>query len=235
MSKKTNYYESSPSYGLIRKEFKRFNDLELFTGKSYLFTRLNKIKIWYGSSSKAKDKKAILGIEANYRLAKENKENLNRHTCEIKASNIIVKELKLTKTDYFCKINLCFDDVLTYIKLQSRNGKSIELGDYDAKYAKNISFNSDKDSHIIQTFHGYYDNEGIRALGMRHISKSKYCLVNNIDILYLRHKIKNDEKLKQYWENEKNINKLNMGMKAVAKLAMLPDNPFSYVFKYLII
>ena len=235
MSKKTNYFESSPSYGLIRNKFKRFNDLELFTGKSYLFTRLNKIKIWYGSSPNARDKKAILGIEANYRLANKNNENVNRHTCEIKASNIIVKELKLKKTDYFCKINLCFDDVLTYIKLQSRNGKSIELGDYDAKYAKNISFNSDKDSHIIQTLHGYYDNEGIRALGMRHISKSKYCLVNNIDILYLRHKIKNDEKLKQYWENEKNINKLNMGMKAVAKLAMLPDNPFSYVFKYLII
>ena len=235
MSKKTNYFESSPSYGLIRNKFKRFNDLELFTGKSYLFTRLNKIKIWYGSSPNAINKKAILGIEANYRLANKNNETLNRHTCEIKASNIIVKELKLTKTDYFCKINLCFDDVLTYIKLQSRNGKSIELGDYDAKYAKNISFNSDKDSHIIQTLHGYYDNEGIRALGMRHISKSKYCLVNNIDILYIRHKIKNDEKLKQYWENEKNINKLNMGMKAVAKLAMLPDNPFSYVFKYLII
>ena len=235
MSKKANYFESSPSYGLIRNKFKRFNDLELFTGKSYLFTRLNKIKIWYGSSSKAKDKKAILGIEANYRLANKNNENLNRHTCEIKASNIIVKELKLAKADYFCKINLCFDDVLTYIKLQSRNGKSIELGDYDAKQVKNISFNTDKDSHIIQTLHGYYDNEGIRALGMRHISNSKYCLVNNIDILYLRHKIKNDEKLKQYWENEKNINKLNMGMKAVAKLAMLPDNPFSYVFKYLII
>ena len=235
MSIKTNYFESSPSYGLIRNKFKRFNDLELFTGKSYLFTRLNKIKIWYGSSPNARDKKAILGIEANYRLANKNNETLNRHTCEIKASNIIVKELKLAKADYFCKINLCFDDVLTYIKLQSRNGKSIELGDYDAKYAKNISFNSDKDSHIIQTLHGYYDNEGIRALGMRHISKSKYCLVNNIDILYLRHKIKNDEKLKQYWENEKNINKLNMGMKAVAKLAMLPDNPFSYVFKYLII
>ena len=235
MSIKTNYFESSPSYGLIRNKFKRFNDLELFTGKSYLFTRLNKIKIWYGSSPNAINKKAILGIEANYRLANKNNETLNRHTCEIKASNIIVKELKLAKADYFCKINLCFDDVLTYIKLQSRNGKSIELGDYDAKYAKNISFNSDKDSHIIQTLHGYYDNEGIRALGMRHISKSKYCLVNNIDILYLRHKIKNDEKLKQYWENEKNINKLNMGMKAVAKLAMLPDNPFSYVFKYLII
>ena len=125
--------------------------------------------------------------------------------------------------------------MITYIKLKSKNGKKIELGEYDENTAKKITFIFKKEPHIIQSLHGYYDESGIRALGMRHISALKYCLINNIEILTLRHIIKNNEKKKEYWENEKNIEKLNLGMKAVVKLAMLPDNPFAFVFKYLVI
>ena len=241
MKKRKNYFESSPSYGLILKEFKRFNDLELFKGKSYLFTRLNKIKLWYGTAIKDKDKdsktnnnKAILGVEANYRLLKKPKGNLNRHTSPLNSNDIITKELKLDNNDYFCKLNLCFDDVITYIKLESKNGKKIELGNYNESTAKNIWFNNDKENHIIQTLNGFYDDKGIRALGVRHISLSRYGFINKFEILVLRYRIKKNEQQKKYWENEKNIKKINIGMQAVVKAAMLPDNSFGYVFKYLV-
>ena len=69
-----DYFLSSPSYGMINPmESKRFNDMKLFIGKSYLFTKLKKIKVWFGTpsdKSKQNNKKAVLGIETEYKLIK---------------------------------------------------------------------------------------------------------------------------------------------------------------------
>ena len=53
-----------------------------------------------------------------------------------------------------------------------------------------------------------------------------------IDILRLRHIIKNDIKIKEYWENKNNFEKLDFTMKAIVKMVLLPDSPFSIIFRF---
>ena len=237
MSKK--YFISSPSYGFITKKFSRFNDLNLFKTKSYLFTKLNKIKIWYGPATVKginKQPKVILGIEPNYRFLGKNDEKPKRYLAKLSSNDIEVKELALkNNSDYFCKIYLCVEDIITYIKLVSKNGEVLEIGNFDEKTSKNISFNNDKNPHLIQTLHGFYDDAGLRALGVRHIQANKYFFINNMDILTLRYKVRHDNNFKKHWEKQENLDKLNVRMKAIVKLIFLPDNQFGYVFKYMII
>ena len=237
MSKK--YFISSPSYGFIENnKFKRFNDLYLFKAKSYLFTKLNQIKIWYGSASeeKKKDKrKIILGLESNYRLLGKNLQDKNRHLAKINSNDIETKELKLKdSSDYFSKMYLCVEDVITYLKFESNKGEVLEIGNFNQNTKKDISFNNDQNPHIIQTLHGFYDEMGLRALGARHIQANRYYFLNNMEILVIRHKIKHNNKFKEKWEKPENINNLNLGMKAILKLAFLPDNQFGFVFKFMI-
>ena len=81
MSKK--YFISSPSYGMIDNQeyLERFNDMNLFKAKTYLFTKLIKVKVWYGSPSvtpKSEAPNVVLGIEGDYKLlSKENKTKTN--------------------------------------------------------------------------------------------------------------------------------------------------------------
>ena len=141
MSKK--YFISSPSYGFISKKFSRFNDLNLFKTKSYLFTKLNKIKIWYGPATVKginKQPKVILGIEPNYRFLGKNDEKPKRYISKLSSNDIEVKELTLkNNSDYFCKMYLCVEDIITYIKLVSKNGEVLESG----KLVKKDEFNTD--------------------------------------------------------------------------------------------
>ena len=231
----TNYFLSSPRYGMI--DFKnsiRFNDMKLFTAKSYLFTKLKKIKVWYGTpSDKSKDKKdkAVLGIEAEYKLLKDKpKRNLG----EITSNDVVTAEVKLKdNTDFFTKLYLCVENVITFIKFMTKKGNVLEIGHCDKNTMKEISFNNDQDPVIIQTLHGYYDNTGLRALGARYIEAKRFYFINNMDILGIRYKYKRDKKFREKWENEKNLQKLDTAMKAIIKLAVLPDNTFGAIFKYM--
>ena len=230
-------YEASPSYGFIRREYTRFNDGNLFQGKTYLFSSLKKIKLWYGSPPKGDpnlDTKVILGIQCDYRVFEGKPIKAEKHSGKLESNDIEVKDLDLSDNDFFTKFNICFDDIVTYIKLESFKGKSIEIGKYDEKLDRTISFNSDKNAHVIQTFYGFYDDYGLRAVGFRHVPKIYMLGFNLITILKFRHIIKNDDKLKDYWSDEQNLNKLDNGMKAIAKLVNLPNNTFSCVFKYCI-
>ena len=154
------YFLSSPSYGMIEShKSKRFNDMKLFTGKSYLFTKLTKVKVWFGTPSEKSDKdkgKVVLGIEAEYKLLKDKS---NRNVGEVKSSDIVVKEIKIKdSTDFFTKLLLCVEDVITYIKFVTKKGNVLELGNFEQNISKEISLNNDNDLSIIQTLHGYYDN-----------------------------------------------------------------------------
>ena len=57
-------------------------------------------------------------------------------------------------------------------------------------------------------------------------------ILNLINILRFRHKIRTDMNEKDYWSEEKNLEKLDIGMKAIVKLVFLPDSVFSVVFKF---
>lgn len=237
MNKK--YFISSPSYGMIDNQecLTRFNDMKLFTAKAYYFTKLIKVKVWYGSPSvtpKSEAPNVVLGIEGDYRLLSKENKIKTRHLAKVSASNVQTKTLEIANNlDYISKLYLCGEDVITYIKFETHKGKFIELGIFDKSTSIEISFNDQKNPHILQTLHGFFDDSGIRALGVRHIDAKRFFFINNMDILCVRYKVKKDKKFKERWENEQNLAKLNDGMKAIIKLCFLPDNPFGSVFKYM--
>ena len=230
-----DYFLSSPSYGMIESgKSIRFNDMKSFKAKTYFFTKLKKIKVWYGTPSdisKAERRKVVLGIEAEYKLLKSKP---IRNLGKISSYDVITSEVKLKdNTDFFTKLYLCVEDVITYIKLMTKKGNVLEVGQCDNKTKKEISLNNDKDPSIIQTLHGYYDNTGLRALGARYIQANRFYFLNNMDILIIRYKIKVDKKFKEKWEKEENLKKLDIGMRAIIKLSKLPDNTFGSIFKYM--
>ena len=57
--------------------------------------------------------------------------------------------------------------------------------------------------------------------------------MNQYDIFRFRHLIKQDEKKKEFWENEDNLKDLDTSMKAIAQLVFLPDSLFSFIIKFL--
>ena len=228
-------YEYTPSYGFIRKDYNRFNDKKLFKGKLYLFAILKKIKLWYGTPIQGDnnlEKKVILGIECKYSILGGQKITAKSHCGKLGSDDIEVKELELKENDFFNKFYICSDDIITYIKLESYQGKKIELGEYDEKLNRKVVFNEEKNPHVIQSFYGFYDDYGLRALGFQHIPKIKMLVLNLIILLRLRHQVKNDMKKKEYWSNKKNLEQLDNGMKAIIKSVFLPDVPFSHIFKY---
>ena len=230
-----DYFLSSPSYGMIESSKSiRFNDMKSFKAKTYFFTKLKKIKVWYGTpsdQSKAENRKVVLGIEAEYKLLKSKP---IRNVGKIASYDVITSEVKLKdNTDFFTKLYLCVEDVITYIKLMTKKGNVLEVGQCDNKTKKEISLNNDKDPSIIQTLHGYYDNTGLRALGARYIQANRFYFLNNMDILIIRYKIKVDKKFKEKWEKEENLKKLDIGMRAIINLSKLPDITFGSIFKYM--
>ncbi len=118
-------------------------------------------------------------------------------------------------------------------KFITKKGNVLEIGHCDKNTMKEISLNNDQDPSIIQTLHGYYDDSGLRALGARYIQAKRFYFINNMDILGIRYKYQKDKKFREKWENEENINKLDNSMKAIIKLAVLPNNTFGVIFKYM--
>ena len=228
-------YETSPSYGFIRKDYKRFNDKDQFKGRSHLFAGINKIKIWYGTPIKSPDNdnqitKAILGVECWYKAMGQKIKDSVRHTGAIESSDVETKELELKENEFLSQCYISYDSIIRYIKFVSNQGNRIELGNCTNQVS--LSINEREKAHIIQYLFGFYDDCGLRALGFRHAPRVKMIIMNNIGILRLRHLIKTDEKQKEYWSKEENLQNLDVPMRAIAKLVYLPDFPFSVVYQY---
>jgi hypothetical protein len=228
-------YETSPSYGFIKKDYKRFNDKSQFNGRSYLFAGISKIKIWYGTPVKSPDNdnkndKAILGIECWYKSMGQKIKDSVRHIGTIQSSDVVTKELELKENEFLSKCYISYDSIIRYIKFVSNKGTPIELG--NSTNQQSLSINEREKAHIIQYLFGFYDDCGLRALGFRHAPRIKMIIMNNIGILRLRHLIKTDAKQKEYWSKEENLQKLDEPMRAIAKLAYLPDYPFSIIYQF---
>ena len=52
-------------------------------------------------------------------------------------------------------------------------------------------------------------------------------------ILRLRYVLKKNDKIKKYYEDKENYNKLDLEMKYIYHVCLLPDGVLSYIFKYL--
>lgn len=197
---------------------------------------LHKVKLWYGTPKPGEDNikdKLILGIQCVYvDTVSGNKTTSEQHCGDITKEDVEVKELELKEGDYINKLYLDFDGGITHLKFLTNKGQCLELGEEKEDTKKTVEINTEKDPHMVQTFFGYYNTYGLRALGCKYISKKNFILINLMGILRLRHVFNTNEEEKKKWQNPEELNKLNYKMRTVAKLCALPDKTFSGVLEF---
>ena len=228
-------FEITPFLGFYHEECKKFVDKDIFEPQFQKYIRVVKVKIWYGTCSGTGENiygKYILGIQCDYHnpINGERKQT-EIHSGTLNSIDITTKELELLEGDYITKINMCYNDIISYIKFTTKKNKILEVGNYDKNCEKTLNFNDEKTPHMIQTFHGFYNEYGLRALGFIHLKRQNYFFLNLIDVFRLRHKIKTSVQEKEKWTEEE-IQKLNYAQRAFIRLCLLPDSQFSSVIKF---
>lgn len=229
-------YNSTPVYGFIPRDKTRFCDADLFGDDLWKYATLRKIKLWYGSPKSGDENvkdKVVLGIQAVYQdIVSGSKTTTEQHCGDLGKDDIESKELELKENDYFAKFNVDFDTAITHLKFTTRNGEILEVGNEKEETKRTVLLNEEKEPQMVQSFTGYFNTYGLRALGCKYISKKDYILINLMGVLRLRHVFKINEKEKKKWTEDEELNKLPMEMKAIAKLCALPDAPFAEVMKF---
>ena len=229
-------YKTTPMFGIIQlKERIRFNDCDLFKEELWKYAVLKNIKLWWGSPQQKEisKTKTLLGIQCVYKniITGEEKNSLI-HSGKLSSSDITVKEIVLKTGEFFTKFNIAFDSEISYIKFETNLNSIIEFGDKGNKDMKTVKLN--QGINMVQCFIGYYNKNRILALQCKYISRKDFIIINIMDILRLRHHFNTNGKEKEKWSNKNLLNKLNPGIKIIAKLCLLPDNHFFCVIKYLI-
>jgi hypothetical protein len=229
-------FKTTPCYGFVPKDNTMFRDSELFGTEMWKYQILKKVKLWYGTAKSGDDyvkNKIVLGIQSVYvDTMTGNKTTTEQHCGDLSKEDVETKELELKDNDYIKNVYLDFEGGVTHLKFVSKNGESIEVGVENDDTKKTIDINLEKTPHMLQTFFGYFNPYGLRALGFKYISKRDFILINLMGIFRLRHIFKINEEEKQKWDNPEELNKLDLKMKAVAKLCLLPDKTFSSVLQF---
>ena len=86
---------------------------------------------------------------------------------------------------------------------------------------------------MIVFFAGYYSSKGIRAIRIKYINRKDFFYYRILEILRLRHILKNNENIKNYYQDGINYNKLDISMRCFFQTCLLPDAILSNIFKYL--
>ena len=229
-------YMTTPCFGYIPLEKVQFKDYDIFGPEMWKYEILSKVKLWYGTPKSGDENlkdKIVLGIQCVYTDSMSGKKTTTEQHCgDISKDDVEKKELELKENDYFNKFYIDMDKAITHIKLETKNGESIEVGVEKDEFKRTVELNLEKEPQMIQSFQGYYNIYGLRALGCKYISKKNFMLINLMGILRLRHIFKINEEEKKKWENPEEIQKLNIRMQAVAKLCALPDKTFSGVIQF---
>ena len=231
----SKYMKISPMYGFISKKMKKFYDYKLFPSPKESFYTISKIKIWYGTPKDIENikKKIILGIQCEYvDIYTENKITSDFYCGELSNDDIEQYEIELKNNDYIHKIHFNFELFFTYIKILTKKGKCIECGEYDEIYNKFVGKNCESKTHMVNSFSGFYNNDGLKALGFRYISRTYFKFIGMSIILKLKHILKTNEEERKKWENPENLKKLSLKMKAIIKLCNLEGNLFNRIFQY---
>ena len=230
-------YLPTPCYGLIPSEKIQFKDCDLFDMESWIYEVLTKIKLWYGTPKSGDSnlkEKILLGIQCVFTDTLTGKKTSTEPHCgEIAKDDIVIKELEIKQNDYINKLYINADMAVTYLKLVTKNGEVIEVGEENDENKKTVELNFNKEIIIVKNFFGYYNNYGIRSLGCLYITKKDKILMTLLGILRLRHLLKTNEEEKNKWENPEEIKKLNYKMQTVVKLCALPDKTFFSVIQFL--
>ena len=228
-------YESTPIYGVISKNKKRFSDMDLFKGDLWKYAILKSIKVWWGTpriSENIPKIKTLLGIQCLYKNIMTGEEKLSEAHCGILDSNdIMTSEVKLQPGDYFNQFHIGFDSPISYIKFATKNNEKIEFGKPIKEEVKKVKLNMDIEPNMLQCFIGYYNENRVTALGCKYIKKSDYLFIYIMDILRLRHFFKVNPEEKAKWQDDNKLKQYSLYIKTIAKLCLLPNNQFNCVIK----
>ena len=245
MTTKKEIIKSTRIYGVIQKSDVIFDDSKINKEFPPESSKLKKIKIWFGippnqekdndgdgEGEEKKSLKSLLGIQCLFENFCNNKKKQSEyHGCKITGNEIETKELEVTRGDYFNKLNLGFDNYITHIKFTTKQGKIIEFGDVIAENEKTFALNND--DNLLNFPFGRVSEDGIKALGIKYISKKDYFMRKYKELLILRKKFKEDQKeAEKYY---KNLNKYDMGIKCLIMISMgriTPDTDFASVIKF---
>ena len=229
-------YDSTPIYGIISKDKKRFNDCDLFKDDLWKYAVLKKITIWWGTPKKIENTtriKTLLGIQCKYKNIMTGKEEESQAHCgHLESNDIEVKHIELKPNDYFNHFYIGFDTSISYIKFETKEKESIEFGQPIKEDLKKVKTNIGNEPYMVQCFIGYYNENRITALGCKIIKKKDYIILNIMDILRLRHFLKFNIKEQEKWKDKNFLNQHKLFIRAVANLCLLPDSQFYSVIKY---
>ena len=229
-------YNSTPIYGIISKDKKRFSDCDLFKADLWKYAVLKKIKIWWGTPQKSESIlkiKTLLGIQCKYKNIMTGEEKESEAHCGILDSNDIeIKEINIKENDYFNHFYIGFDTSISYIKFTTKNNEVIECGEKIKDEIKKVTINMGNDEKMVQCFIGYYNDYRITALGCKFIKKKDFIFINIMDILRLRHFFKVNQNEKEKWQDNNRINQCNLYLKTIAKVCLLPESQFYSIIKY---
>lgn len=238
MSSLNKKFRSTVMYGIIPKVHTKFRDTDIFGPENWKYAQLKKIILWYGTPNKALEnitEKSVLGIQCEYYDPVSGSRKISKPHCgELTSSDIEIRKLELKEGDIFTKFFIGFENSITHMKFVSLRGEVLEIGKEKEELSKTVLFNNQKEPHMIQCFAGCFNSSGLKSIGMKYIKKKDYMYISLIGIFRLRHLFKVNREEKEKWNDKNNLDKLNKGMKAVAKVCLLPDMQFSVVIKYCI-
>jgi len=230
-------YRTTPIFGIIGKEAKKFVHSELFKGELWKYAVLKSIKIWWGTPMRngtLGKEKTLIRIQCKYKniMTGEIKDS-SPHNSGSLSNDADCQEIILEQGDYFNQFHIGFDTYISYIKFTTKDKKVIEFGNPD-KDVKTIKLNNEKEPNMIQCFTGYYYDNKVTALGCKYIRKKDYIFIHLMDIFRIRHVFKTNEEEKKKWVNLINSNPKNYDIhtKTIVKLCSLPDTQFYTIIKY---
>ena len=118
------------------------------------------------------------------------------------------------------------------MKILTKKGKYIELGEFNEEYIKYIDINFESKPHMINCFFGCYNVYGLSAIGFRYLSRSHFILFSMLEIFKLKHILKSNEAERKKWENPENLKKISLKMQAIVKLCNLENILFNRIIQY---
>ena len=206
---------------------------ELYPENIRHFCFIKSIKIWFGRPPEETKKiTSLLGIQVLFLNYFTGEKKLSEyHGAQLTDSNIETKTLNVSEDDYLSKMYLGYDEYITHLKFETKNGDFIEFGTIDEKFEKNTVKDINEGRNIIINIRFYKTLKGIRMIGVDYLSYKKYFFSRLIDLFRLRYRINHSEKDKYLDPNE--VNKLSYEMKCALRICQLPDTHFACIIKYL--
>ena len=205
---------------------------DLFPENIRLYSSIKSIKIWYGNPPDEQNIKSLLGIQVMYLNYFTGEKKMTEYQgSQITELNVETKELNIKEDDYLSKVYLGFNQFITHLKFETKNGDSIEIGNIIEEQEKNSVNDINEGRNIIMNIKGYIFPKGIRTIGFEYMPYKKFFFNRLIDLFRLRHKVQKE--FKDKYNNLEEINKLNYEMKCALKICQLPDTHFSCIIKYL--